>query len=189
METISNFFLLNLLWLTASLPLVTLFPATAAMFGVVRDWTAKKENGIFRPFLSHFKENFKQSFLFGMLFFVFAVVFVIDFFIIDELEAVMSVLVMSLLFVLGLIAAFVLVYLFPVMVHYRLSMKGIVKNAFFYSVMFFPTTIVSLLLVSAMILLVFFIPVSFIFVFSITAYLVFLMCHRSFKKVAELKQE
>ncbi len=36
-EGAANFFLLNLLWLLACAPVVTIFPSTAAMFGVVRD--------------------------------------------------------------------------------------------------------------------------------------------------------
>src|SRR5688500_10726776 len=37
MERITNLMLLNAAWLVASLPLVTIFPATAGLFGAVRD--------------------------------------------------------------------------------------------------------------------------------------------------------
>jgi uncharacterized membrane protein YesL len=37
METAMDFFLLNLMWLAVRLPVVTIFPSTAALFGVVRD--------------------------------------------------------------------------------------------------------------------------------------------------------
>jgi hypothetical protein len=60
---ISNFFLLNLLWLVMCLPIITIFPATAAMYGVVRQWIIHKDPSIFRPFFHYFKENFKQSIL------------------------------------------------------------------------------------------------------------------------------
>ena len=43
LETATDFFLLNLMWLVACLPAVTIFPSTAAMFGVVRDWVRRKE--------------------------------------------------------------------------------------------------------------------------------------------------
>ncbi|HYK73091.1 MAG TPA: DUF624 domain-containing protein, partial [Pseudoneobacillus sp.] len=36
-----QFIYLNLLWLLFSLPLITFWPATAALFGVVRKWIRK----------------------------------------------------------------------------------------------------------------------------------------------------
>jgi uncharacterized membrane protein YesL len=66
-ELVTNFLWLNLLWLVACLPIFTIFPATAAMFAVVREWVKKREPGITRAFFSFFKADFKQSFWIGIL--------------------------------------------------------------------------------------------------------------------------
>ena len=42
LETVTNYFLLNVLWLLACLPIITLYPATAAMFAVIRGWIARR---------------------------------------------------------------------------------------------------------------------------------------------------
>lgn len=54
LEVFINLLLLNLLWLLACLPVLTIYPATAAMFGVVRIWVRQGDQGIVRPFFSSF---------------------------------------------------------------------------------------------------------------------------------------
>src|SRR5215203_5331174 len=65
LETATAFFLLNLLWLVACLPVVTIFPSTAAMFGVVRDWVRGKDGSLTRTFITRFRENLGLSLLLG----------------------------------------------------------------------------------------------------------------------------
>jgi uncharacterized membrane protein YesL len=67
LEVLTNLLLLNLLWLLMCLPVLTVFPATAAMFGVVREWVQKREPSVIRAFFSSFKANFKQSFWIGIV--------------------------------------------------------------------------------------------------------------------------
>ena len=66
LEIGTNVFLLNLLWLVASLPLLTAYPATAALFGVVRAWVRQEDPGVIAPFVRHFRENLRQSLLLGV---------------------------------------------------------------------------------------------------------------------------
>ncbi|WP_445661424.1 YesL family protein [Bacillus sp. FSL K6-3431] len=187
LESLSNFFLLNLIWILFSLPLITLFPATAAMFAVIRDWKLGKHTSIFIAFLTYFKSNFMISFISGLLFFLFVFIFYIDFTLMDQLGPTMSVLVLSLLFILSLITLSVSIYLFPVIVHFKLSFKNALKNSFLYAVMYFPTTIVSILLLISMALLIFLVPIFSLIAFSVTAYIIFLLCHRSFNKIEALR--
>ncbi|TWD84516.1 putative membrane protein YesL [Kribbella amoyensis] len=58
---------LNVLWLVACVPLVTVGPATAAVFGVVRDWNRGLEPPLARSFLRYFRENFRQAFLLQLM--------------------------------------------------------------------------------------------------------------------------
>ncbi len=79
LETATDFFLLNVLWLLACVPVVTVFPSTAAMFGVVRDWTRGKETGIFGAFVLRFRQNLRQSLAVGMLWTLLGGVLFLDF--------------------------------------------------------------------------------------------------------------
>jgi len=187
LESLTNFFLLNLLWLLFSLPLFTLFPATAAMFAVIRDWKLGKQTGIFTTFFTHFKANFKLSFIAGLLFFLFAFIFYIDFMLIDQLATTMSVIVMSMLFLLCFIVLIVCIYLFPVIVHFKLSLRNALKNSFLFAIMYFPTTIISITILLSMATLVFLMPIFSLLAFSITAYSIFFLCYRGFNKAAAMQ--
>jgi uncharacterized membrane protein YesL len=61
LEVFTNFFVLNLLWLLACVPVLTIYPATAAKFGVVRGWVRDTDTGGgggVRAYFSRFVENF-----------------------------------------------------------------------------------------------------------------------------------
>lgn len=185
LELISNFFLLNLLWLLLSLPLLTAFPATAAMFGVIRDWKLNKQNGVFFSFFSHFKRNFKQSFTYGILWFIFAVVFYIDFMLLEHMGPVMNMLVMVMLLILGIIVTFVTIYLFPVMVHYDLKVFKTIKFSLFYSFMYIHITLISIVICALVIIISLFFPMLLVFAFSLTAHIIFSLCFKTFDKTAK----
>src|SRR5207248_1417587 len=79
MEFIMNAFILNLLWLVVCLPILTIFPATTALFAVVREWQKQKDIQVFSAFFRHFKVNFKQSFFLGILWLAFTFLLIGDF--------------------------------------------------------------------------------------------------------------
>src|SRR5690625_1422791 len=86
LDRITNLFFLNVLWLLSSLPLITLFPATGAMFGVFRDWAEGKEEKLFKSYFRHFKDNFKHNFLYGILWSLIIAIFYLDLIIINDFE-------------------------------------------------------------------------------------------------------
>ena len=56
LEVFTDLVYLNLLWLVACLPVVTIAPSNTAMFGVVRGWIGGKDTPTTREFYSHFRE-------------------------------------------------------------------------------------------------------------------------------------
>ncbi|MBS4220133.1 DUF624 domain-containing protein [Bacillus sp. FJAT-49711] len=186
LEVLSFFFLLNILWFTMCLPIVTIFPATAAMVAVIRQWVMKKDTAILIPFFRFFKENFKQSFIIGIIFFVFAGIFYVDFMLVNTFNPKLHSFLFASLFLLGLIVTFTLIYVFPMMVHYRLSLWHVIKNSFFFSVRYILSTVLCVLILLTMVSLLFLIPVFFLIIFSFTAYLIFTICYSRFRKEEDL---
>jgi uncharacterized membrane protein YesL len=170
------------MWLVACVPVVTIFPSTAAMFGVVRDWSREKEGGLVRAFASHFRENFAQSLLVGALWTLFGAALVLDFFAADRLpfgsEAVMK----SLL-VLATVLYAASVFLFPVMVHYETGWKALVKNSLLLAIGRLPTTAACLLFVAVMLGLTAVLPVLILITGSVSAYVVYRLCGREFARL------
>ena len=183
LEVATDFFLLNLMWLVACLPVVTIFPSTAAMFGVVRDWVRGKEGSLTRTFVTRFRENFGQSLLIGAIWAVFGVALVLDFLVANQLSYWPGVVMKSVLVLASSVFAFGSVFLFPVMVHYDTDWKTVIKNSLLLSIGRLPTTVVCLVfvVVTAGISAVF--PFMVIITGSITAYFVYRLCDREFRKL------
>ncbi|MDQ4127590.1 MAG: DUF624 domain-containing protein [Actinomycetota bacterium] len=182
-EVATDFFLLNLIWLVACVPVVTIFPSTAAMFGVVRDWSREKEGSLIRGFALHFRENFVQSLLVGVLWALFGTALVLDFFVADRLSFGFEVVMKSLLVLATVLYASASVFLFPVMVHYETGWKTLIKNSLLFSIGGLPTTAACLLFVAAVAWLTAVLPLLVIITGSVTAYVVYRLCDREFRKL------
>jgi uncharacterized membrane protein YesL len=183
LEVATDFFLLNLMWLVACLPVVTIFPSTAAMFGVVRDWVRKKEGSLTGTFVARFRENFGQSLLVGAIWTVFGVALFLDFLVANQLSYWPGVVMKSVLVLASSVYAFGSVFLFPVMVHYDTDWKTVIKNSLLLSIGRLPTTIVCLVLVVVTAGLTVVFPFMVIITGSITAYFVYRLCDREFRKI------
>jgi uncharacterized membrane protein YesL len=183
LETATDFFLLNLMWLVACLPVVTIFPSTAAMFGVVRDWVREKEGSLTRTFITRFRENLGQSLLVGAIWTVFGVALFLDFLVANQLSYWAEILLKSLLVLVATVYAFTSVYLFPVMVHYEADWKTVIKNSLLISVGRLPTTLACLVFLVVMVGLTVIVPFLVIITGSITAYVVYKLCDRVFRSI------
>jgi uncharacterized membrane protein YesL len=185
LDKVTNFFFLNIIWLLCSLPLITFFPATAAMFSVFKDWIQGKETNLFKSFLNYFKIHFQHSFIYGVLWFFCLFIIYIDFLLISEFASYHFMLT-SLLFFLLILIAFNTVYFIPVSIHFDLKLFGKIKHAFLFSMMFFPTTILSLIIGGLVLIIVFYIPQNMFVIFSPASYLIFRLCYRTFRKVGKV---
>ncbi|HET7272489.1 MAG TPA: DUF624 domain-containing protein [Rubrobacter sp.] len=183
LEVATDFFLLNLMWLVACLPVVTIFPSTAAMFGVVRDWVRDKEGGLVTAFVTRFRQNFTQSLLVGAVWSVFGVALFLDFVVANQLSFGAEVVLKSILVLASTVYVFGSIFLFPVMVHYETDWKTMIKNSLLLSIGRLPTTIVCLLFVAVMVGLTVVVPLLVIATPSITAYVVYRLCDREFRKI------
>jgi uncharacterized membrane protein YesL len=153
------------------------------MFGVVRDWVRKKEGSLTRTFVARFRENFGQSLLIGVVWTVFGVALVLDFLVANQLSYWPGVVMKSVLVLASSVYAFGSVFLFPVMVHYDTNWKTVIKNSLLLSIGRLPTTIICLVFVVVTAGLTVVSPFLVIITGSITAYFVYRLCDREFRKI------
>ncbi|SDN07222.1 Uncharacterized membrane protein YesL [Fictibacillus solisalsi] len=125
----------SVLWLLFSLAGLIIggvFPATAALFAVERSWIRKEESpSLIRQFWREYRTQFVKAnllgyfmVLFGLLLWVnVKLVFPVDYFLVGGLKVLL----------LGLFFLYVIVmlYLFPVLAHFKGGLMDCVKNALF----------------------------------------------------------
>jgi uncharacterized membrane protein YesL len=186
LEVFTNLIYLNLLWLAASLPVVTIAPSTAAMFGVVRGWTRGKDVPTTGEFFSLFRENLGRSLAVGLVWAVLGAVLAVDFLLVGQMESFRRPLYVV-FFAFGFLYASATVYLFPVMVNYELDWKGVIKNSFLFSVARPLTTLQCLLTVAVALFVVASLWITIFVAPSATAYAIYFLCDRAFKIVESLR--
>ncbi|WP_134699319.1 YesL family protein [Ammoniphilus sp. YIM 78166] len=148
-EWITRLAYANLLWIAGNLLglfLLGFFPATAALFAITRKWVmGEADIPVFRTFWKSYKEEFVKGNLMGLIVVIIGYILYIDFNFLLQLEG--SPLRWLYLPLLGLTFFYVLLlfYLFPVMVHYELNKRNILKNSFLFSVTSPITSMVMLL--------------------------------------------
>lgn len=189
LEACTNFLLLNGLWLAACLPVVTVYPATAAMFGVVRAWVKGTEDGLWRPFWRLFKENLRQSLWIGVLWTFLGATLVMDLYLVNQMPTGPRIALGSLLFLASVLYVFTSLYIFPVMVHYDVGWTAVLKNSLLLSVANLATTIQGLLVVVVVAVVLSFVPFLLLISGSLTAYVLYRLCNRAFQKVESVSGE
>src|SRR5689334_465230 len=112
-EVATNFLMLNLLWLVVALPVVTLFPATTALFGVLRTWEEREGAGVVGPFFATFRDKFWQSQLIGVAWAAIGVVLVVDLLASRRIAGAIGIPLLGAAGGVALLYCLVTVYLFP----------------------------------------------------------------------------
>ncbi|GAB2552229.1 YesL family protein [Gracilibacillus alcaliphilus] len=129
-----NLLYLNVLWIVFTLlglVIFGLFPATAALFAVVRKMILEDEDtAIFPEFVSQFKASFKTANLLGYIVSLIGLFLLIDFRIVQNIshEGV-QVLLFNLILLIGVLYLVALLYVFPVYVHFDLTWKEYLQYA------------------------------------------------------------
>ena len=133
MDTATNFFLLTLLWLVVSIPIVTFFPATTAMFGVFRAWEDNEGAGLVAPFFAAFRKRFLQSLLVGVVWAIIGGILLVDIVATRSMTNAIALPLFIATLSLTLFYTMLTIYIYPILANARTSSFGVVKNAFLLS--------------------------------------------------------
>jgi uncharacterized membrane protein YesL len=124
----------NILWISFSLlglVLFGFFPATVAMFTVVRKWVRKETDvPVFKLFWTTYKAEFLKSNLLGLIIGFAGVVMYFNFTIIEATVIPAFKWLYIPYIIITVLYLFTLLYIFPVFVHFNIKIKEVVKNAF-----------------------------------------------------------
>ncbi|MCL7749679.1 YesL family protein [Halalkalibacter alkaliphilus] len=134
LEWITRFAYINVLWFFFTLAggvILGLFPATIAMFSLIRQWLrGHSDMPIFPSFWRYYKKEFWKSNRLGLIIYLFS--FVFGFNIIFLHANIGELITWTYVPLLAGLLLFILliIYLFPTYVHYDLPVMQIIKNAF-----------------------------------------------------------
>ncbi len=183
----------NLLFILCSIPIITIGSSLTALYHCCLRSVKGNNPGTVKTFFRAFKENFVQSLIVWLMFLAAAVILFLN---IRFLNSVPSAFGKPFLYVsMGIagLAAILALYVFAVIAAFANTTLNLIKNAFAFAFMHFPSTI---LIAAATILPMFmtyqdikFMPLYaccwFFFGFGLTAYMNSLLFYRMFKPFLE----
>ena len=139
---------LGLIFLLFSIPGITAGAAAAAVMTVGMRIERKEAPVIFRPFWEAFKLNFRQGTVLSLFFMAVFAFIAADWYVLTQMEGTLLIRVLlAVLFVLALLIASLMLWVFPTLARFELTNKQIIHNAMIYTLTCFPKTLVALLAV------------------------------------------
>jgi uncharacterized membrane protein YesL len=178
--------MLNLLFLVCCIPIITIYPAAAALFGVVREWVNKKDPALFFTFKRIFRENLKQSFTAGIYITIVILVLIGDYYILTLLNTSFNLLILSGVIFVSFFFLVSVIYVFPLMVNSHYSFKQLLSNSFKFGFYKIYLTILNALFILGWLLVS--LCFSFLFVFyffSISALITYWVANVKLKKIQQ----
>ncbi len=177
--------------LMAAVAPFTFFPATTAMFSVVRKWIMGQEDApLLRTYFRGFKENYVQSLIGGLLYTVIYAVMILNFqFYSDQsnLSGILAIMFLVFMVVLG-ISAF---HFFSMLSHMYMSTIQILKNSVLITIGR-PLTSIMLALSAGAVLYISFYQFPFLIPFfmgSLIAYMAFWYFYRVYQKALDIQKQ
>lgn len=192
LEWITRFAYINVLWVLFTLAggiLFGLFPATIAMFSLVRQWLrGNSDSPVLKSFWQYYKSEFFKSNFLGLFIYVISFIFIFNiFFLYANIGELLTwttapLLAGMLLFIM------LLFYLFPTYVHFDLSIAQTFKNAILMMFVSPIHTVFILVSLVAFYFIVYLIPaLGFVFGASFYCFITVWFSLDVFKKIAEKK--
>jgi len=192
-EWITRFAYVNLLWICFTilgLGFFGLFPATVAMFAIIRKWIrGDVELPVFKTFWQLYRKDFLKANGIGVIYALIAFLFWTNLQFVQLNDTTFTQIAKIPVYFGMLVIALTLLYVIPAFVHYDAKLKDVWKNAFLvmlihplHNILMVLGIVVSVYVMASLSGLLFFFGASFI------GFIVMGTCYHAFMKITE-KQE
>jgi len=129
--------ILNLLYVAFCIPIVTIGPATAAMFYVLRNYNQRRHVFLPSDFIDSFKKNFKQGFVVWLLDLAAILLLAYNYFFWTGdvgLPSLLTDIAFAVLVFISVILLFMNYYIFTLISSFYMTLKQVIKNSFIFAV-------------------------------------------------------
>lgn len=135
---LTDLLILSLLWTVCSIPLITIGPATAALYYVILKMTEDAESSIVRSFFRSFWKNLVQGMVLTLLCAAIGVLLYWDRGLLTQMFPGYGSLIQIIFWVLGAIFLLGVYCLFPLLARYQNSVLHTLRNAYLLAFAFLP---------------------------------------------------
>ncbi|MBQ3210709.1 MAG: YesL family protein [Oscillospiraceae bacterium] len=134
LRTLGDLMILNWLWFFTSLPIITVGPATCAMYTVTLKLTRGEHAAPVRDYFRAFRDNFKKGLVLGLIAIAFVLVAYVDYRFALAQTGLFNKLYLALAILIGSLGLTFIAYAFPLQAMFENPLKKQIKNTFALSV-------------------------------------------------------
>lgn len=121
--------ILNLLWLICCIPIITIGPATTAMYYVAMKIADDEYSEVLRPFFHSFKQNFFQGIILELIFIVSGLLLFFDYRFCLLFDGTTEKIMIGAFIFFGVVYLVLVSYTYPLLSQYANTIGGTIKNA------------------------------------------------------------
>lgn len=137
MSKIFDVMVLSLIWLVLCLPIITIGPASTAVYYTMVKVIRRERSYLLKEFFRSFKLNFKQGAILTLIYAVLVAIMYFDFRYVQELSEAGSKygpMLFGAFLVLAIFVVFTAVYIFPLLSRFTVTIKNLIKWSFFIAI-------------------------------------------------------
>ena len=142
LSKVADVIILSCLWFVCCLPIITIGPATSALYYVTLKLARKEDVQVTSCFFKGFKNNFKQGVVYSFLFVILGAILVFDYMVAMGMPGTAGSVCCGIFFALGVWLLCTMFYTFPLQAQFYNTVKQTVINAMILAVRKFPMTVV-----------------------------------------------
>ena len=129
LSKITDMCFLSVLWFVCSIPIITIGPATAAMYYVALKWAKQEEIKLGATFFRSFKENFKQGVALNLIFLIVGAILFFDYVYMGAVEGTAAMLCSMCFLSMGIWWLCIMFYTYPLQAQFFNPIKRTLINA------------------------------------------------------------
>lgn len=181
LNMMADVIIISLLWLVASLPIVTIGASTSAAYFVITRRISNREGYVFKDFIKGFKVNFVTA---TLVFLTLVAILLLGWLNImnSQYYGAFQIAAVPLNILIILESLFVYVHIFPLASRFDMKYKQLMKSAFLLANKHLLTTIAHVLLLAAVLALCYLYPVFLMFAFGAYCWLSSYLLIRIYRK-------
>lgn len=149
MSKVFDIFVLSLIWTVCCIPVITIGPATTALYYSVVKSIRKDRSYPVKEFFKSFKQNFKTGAITSTVLTLLSLLLTLNLSYAKAMQSSFGNFLWYLYLVLLILVFVISMYVYPVLSRFTVTFRNLLKLSLFFSIRHFLTTIVSILIVAA----------------------------------------
>lgn len=143
---VSDLIILNAIFIISCIPLFTIGASISALHSVCMKMVRGRDPYMWSGYWKAFRQNFKQSTIVWLISVALFIFFALDFRILGSLDLELFSIMKVALSMVALVLFCMFIYIFPIIAHFKCTIKQAIKNSFFMTIAHLPFTLLLVLM-------------------------------------------